>query len=440
MHRLSGNQDTLDQVLSKCYVADNDPYAISHIQEILPVYLRTKFGFPGSLPAENIFLGNSLLDGNSIRNLRIHFGEPVGFDYIMTNPPYKQMKSDRRLQGRTLSSEQSQFTLSSGTPNLYKYFVEAIAKSWLSDSGTMVLLVPRSLLTDYNSEKLRGFILENYALGSILNMDEGNSHFRGVGQAFSGFAATRGNPTDDISFADLGQGEEKLRITSSTSLKALHLASGGNSLVQLGEDDQRFLVHMNSFEKVGNASGILNLRGEFDISLDKNLFSTSNESIKLIRGSNIGRYSLSNSDDLVKNEIRNRPKGKWIDGSRLACQQISNRNQALRLKFALVPAESVLANSCNFIALDPNVFGDEREEMNYYLLGVLNSSTLNRYFSLLSPNNHISNKEIDRLPLPVANQNAVFQISDMARAITMNYSDQVSREIDILVDELFGLR
>jgi hypothetical protein len=80
--------------------------------------------------------------------------------------------------------------------------------------------------------------------------------------------------------------------------------------------------------------------------------------------------------------------------------QIQNMNSNRRLKWTLIPPGYVLANSCNFVSIDPQTLGDFGILELYALLGVLNSGIQNERFKLLSPNNHISNSdELDELEL-----------------------------------------
>jgi len=65
------------------------------------------------------------------------------------------------------------------------------------------------------------------------------------------------------------------------------------------------------------------------------------------------------------------------------------------LKFAPVPSEAVLANSCNYIVVSDDLGGDTL----LYLLGVLNSDLMNWRFEVSNTNNHVSNRELSSLPI-----------------------------------------
>lgn len=90
-----------------------------------------------------------------------------------------------------------------GVPNLYKLFVEAITCNWVSNNGTIGLLIPKSLLSDSQSRELREHLLDRFKLGSIFEIPEGSDHFKGVGQAFSMFVGKKGLVTSEITYADI---------------------------------------------------------------------------------------------------------------------------------------------------------------------------------------------------------------------------------------------
>jgi Alw26I/Eco31I/Esp3I family type II restriction m6 adenine DNA methyltransferase len=145
-------------------------------------------------------------------------------------------------------------------------------------------------------------------------------------------------------------------------------------------------------------------RGELDLTLDKDCITTEPTEYILIRGSNVTRYSLIEHSkketeyvdiDRFRKKLGKSVRAEHIKQPRLACQQISNRTQRWRLKFAIVPPDVVLANSCNYIVL-PKKSGKSHY---LFLLGLLNSELLNWRFSLTNTNNHVSTRELTQLPI-----------------------------------------
>jgi Alw26I/Eco31I/Esp3I family type II restriction m6 adenine DNA methyltransferase len=184
----------------------------------------------------------------------------------------------------------------------------------------------------------------------------------------------------------------------------------------------------------------VNLRGEYDVSLDSNYLTKSEESsLALLQGIHIGSFEIKPSDKFVSEEFLNRPKGRWVKAARLACQQISNKNQKKRLKWALVPSGYVLANSCNFISIESSAVAGPEDEHLHALLGILNSKCLEDRFNAFSPNNHVSNREINDLPVGDLTSKTAKDIAKLVMKITSSPSELELESLENLVLEHFGL-
>ncbi|MHA1485191.1 MAG: hypothetical protein ACTSPR_07730, partial [Candidatus Thorarchaeota archaeon] len=169
---------------------------------------------------------------------------------------------------------------------------------------------------------------------------------------------------------------------------------------------------------------------------------------RLIRGADISRYTLrpikrkSESVGLSSfvKSLGSSARGPHIFGSRIACQQVSNRAQRWRLKFAMVPPETVLANSCNYVAVNHS----KDEELLSYLLGILNSDLLNWRFDLSNANNHVSNRELASLPIAdphSRNQRITDLVSELVKAVqdVLSSGGTPSPSIEARVFLLYGL-
>jgi hypothetical protein len=95
--------------------------------------------------------------------------------------------------------------------------------------------------------------------------------------------------------------------------------------------------------------------------------------------------------------IRSRPSAlQAINAWRIIGRNTQNKACSRRLKFALLPPGYVCSNSIKQIILTD----DSIEPL--YLLGLLNSSTLNWYFERFCSPNNIRNYNIEALPIPRA--------------------------------------
>ena len=82
-----------------------------------------------------------------------------------------------------------------------------------------------------------------------------------------------------------------------------------------------------------------------------------------------------------------------FEKKRLVCNQISNVDSKIRLRFLNSKPTDIIANSCNYLS-----FLDNEVPVRFYL-NQLNSPLLNWYFKTISSNNHINNYELDSLPI-----------------------------------------
>lgn len=450
--RSNRSYEELRQIIENCFIADNDPKSIENLLSICPTYFEARYGFRLDFPETNVFLGDSLLeiqnDKVTIRNFKEMFGQPGGFDIIATNPPYKLMKKDKRRSATAeryidhytrLVRKTASFKYNSGTLNLYKLFTEAVLEKWSAKDGMIGLLIPRGLLSDLQSAPLRKRILESTELQKIYNLAEGNEHFKNVGQAFTALTTQKGRPTTIVPFAAPTGAGNILSDTMRIPLDFFQRLNVNLALFELSDSEMQFLNQLAKQSCIQEIPGLVNLRGELDMTLDAEYITTEDTGYPLIQGSGIKPFTAIPSGLFVKKSFLNRPKGLWIHQNRIACQQISNMNQANRLKWSLIPAGSVMANSCNFLALDSSCLSQLKEGDLYKLLGLLNSQVMNKRFKLLSANNHISNQEVASLPVGNLNSFEAKKVGKLASLQISKPSLEAISEIDKLVIKHFEL-
>ena len=199
---------------------------------------------------------------------------------------------------------------------------------------------------------------------------------------------------------------------------------------------------------LGSFPWLRNRRGELDLTLSKEHIKLGKKGSRLVRGADISRYTLrpikreSESVELSSfaKSLGSSARSPHIFDSRIVCQQVSNRAQRWRLKFAMVPPKTVLANSCNYIAVDST----EDEWLLSYLLGILNSNLLNWRFDLSNTNNHVSNREL--ASLPIADPHSRDQrITDLVSEMVKDVQDVLSKggtpspSVEARVFLLYGL-
>ena len=355
-----------------------------------------------------------------------------GFDFIAMNPPYERLKPNlaeflrERLQSgdRTIHLQEfedykvalrediayfrnsGEYTLGNRyTINTYRLFIEQ-ALRLARHGGRLGFVVPSTLLGDISAGLLRRHLLSKHCILRIDEYTERARLFPDVTQSVCVMTVETCGATESLSasfgLSDIHDAQTKTRL----KLRVADIKQViGESMVipRVNQTGWQILQTLHENPTLGSLPWLQNRRGELDLTLSKEHISLGKKGSRLVRGADISRYTLrpiNRKSESVKlssfvNSLGSSVRRPHIFSSRIACQQVSNRAQRRRLKFALVPPKTVLANSCNYVVVDPS----EDEWLLSYLLGILNSDLLNWRFDLSNANNHVSNRELASLPI-----------------------------------------
>ena len=371
-----------------------------------------------------------------------------GFDIVVTNPPYKNLKAekghyssisdweadkDKYEQVSKLSIQDFKYS-TTGTLNIYKLFVEEIVERYLAPNGVSSLLIPSSILSDKSCTLLRTRILETCDIKSIRLIPESSSYVTSS-QALCAILFHKGYSTQEIRLDGAFNGNTTNGTT--VSINDVIDKKTGNAILVLSNSEYQIRQKMMLHPTIGELDYIMNLRGELDITLNKKSIVEFETPYRFYRGRNIGFYSLVDTDPIeyaTSDFVNSTAKKKYIMAPRLICQQVVNMSKKKRISFAIAPSNCVLGNSCNFISILPN---DDDVDI-YFLLGILNSSLIEWFFKLTSSNNHINNYEIDNFPIPI-NYTQKDRLRNLVKEFLSANSEQLLSEIDALVYEAYGI-
>lgn len=142
--------------------------------------------------------------------------------------------------------------------------------------------------------------------------------------------------------------------------------------------------------------------GEIDLSLDKKYLKDSEKYSILLKGAIIGRYEIRtkmsqgeimflDSEEYLKNNSGARSRHYLRE--RIGMQGITGVNEKTRLKMALIPKGTFLANSVNYILMPEGLM------QNKLALLQLNSELHNYIFKLTSTNSNVNGYEVNNLPI-----------------------------------------
>lgn len=456
LFELEYSKDDIENVLKNIYIADIDKKALELFKIIFKKFIFIYFEIElfddyfderiGSTLVFDIEKGSQYI---SIEEVFPNVMKSGGFDIIITNPPYKNLKAEKNkyLKDEEIKKMQEyykefskivkqQFDYSNeGVLNLYKIFIEEIVCNYSKKDAEIILLIPSTILTDKTCEKLRTMILENHSIKTINLIPERNKYLDAQ-QSLCTLLIQKGKKTDSIKIVNELDLDKKLmhNIVRYEDIKNPYT---GNSIFSVSQSEQETLKKIRENPVIKELSFIKNLRGELDVTANKKFIITNITDYKLIRGKDISYYKLNinNINEYVSDEfIKNSTKSKYINEDRIVCQQVVNIHKERRLTFALCKKGNVVANSCNFLYVEPNEFDFDI----YILIGLMNSSLMNWLFKLTSSNNHVNNYEIDALPIPIKSP-YLKEIGNMVQKLVNEKDDSLIEKIDKLVYKAFNI-
>jgi Alw26I/Eco31I/Esp3I family type II restriction m6 adenine DNA methyltransferase len=186
-----------------------------------------------------------------------------------------------------------------------------------------------------------------------------------------------------------------------------------------------------------------NLRGELDLTLDRQFISDEPTEVPLVRGDQIERFTSSLESgkprwvhpDFLSERVSTR-KLQHNEKVRVAGRQCSYLKKPRRLSFSVIEAGSVVANSCNYLV----VADDDAADLTKYLVGALNSAVLEWRFRLTSSTNHVGNYELDALPVPPPETSLLSAVNGLVDRLLGDPLDAVAdRELDEVWFDAYGL-
>ncbi len=359
-------------------------------------------------------------------------GEEGGFDFVVMNPPYERLKpnlaefmreqllsgereihaskfeeyrADIRESTRFFRNSKEYSFATSYSLNTYQLFIER-ALQVTKTNGNIGFIVPSNILSDISTAPLRQELLLRNVVNIIDDFPEASRLFTGVTQSVSIITLTKGGRTDifEIGLNRTGVNDASSRGRHKINLRRI-LQTMGQSLV-IPRVDALGLTHLETMHRqppLSSLGWILARRGELDLTLDKTHISSDESDARLIRGSHIRRFHLTETRrasefvdlESFRKTLNASERSEHIAMKRIICQQISNMGQRWRLKFALVEPLTILSNSCNYLV----VMHPDSSRYLDFLLGILNSELLNWRFQIASSNNHVSIRELQSLPI-----------------------------------------
>ena len=377
------------------------------------------------------------------------FGVAQGFDIVIGNPPYYQVKKG------TYSATQYPYSegKDKGKQNLYKLFVE-LSFNLCRNQGLTTLIVQSSLMCDLSSAATRELLLERTQLKHIIEFPK---------DAQSKDAKVFANVTQGtciIQFTKELPDEEPIRISvgnDTQSIENLRYAPITRDAIKTLYPELRCFPHIKDgsisiLEKTASGKGIEPLgyyaasivQGDLNLTTHSKMFSKRISPVRLLRGKHVSRYFIRYEaateyceNGFMANKVNTNKVEKY-----LVSQEVTGTTDHRRLHFALVqnpPVQHLWGHSVNKTQL-------RRQEDSRAFLALLNSRFMDWFFRMTSTNNHVQGYELKQLPIPKMDSPEREMLDSLAsRVISAKESDSFTDtsdlevEIDRLVYKLYGL-
>ncbi len=221
--------------------------------------------------------------------------ETPGFDATLGNPPWGASLSEADTQYLKKIYQHSAYKLI----NSFKFFVERMDKITASDAGTYSFLVPSSLLEHIGCRDTRALFLSR---SPAMFIDCGDGMFHSVTQSCCFGVVNKRSPNDEHTivlgtFEGYRKPKAKRQSNEWTHKTILQVKGRKNSVLSHGGDAR----HISGFA----SSPLLELADVFDSGIDYSRAALGNDVFysgqaaadpadhKVLRGRNIGRYSLA---------------------------------------------------------------------------------------------------------------------------------------------------
>lgn len=365
-----------------------------------------------------------------------------GFDVVIGNPPYAQVKKGTYSKIQFPYSEGKD----KGKQNRYKLFTEH-SYNLCKDKGVACMIVQSSLMSDLSASFTRKCLLKKANLQFIIEFPKAASSkekqvFSSVTQGTCIYQFIKGSVDDykiNISINNDNQSIKSLRFATiqKSDLQNLYPISNYFAKVMIGGFP--IVQRLKNNISLKTLSSFVQYIRQGDINLTEHSAQFSKENTtgkKLMRGKHVARYKIRY--DLVDEYINNKFKTEKIQFNKENCflisQEVTGTNDARRLHFALQDNknEQVLwAHTANKTLLID-------QEQTKFFLALLNSKFMDWYFRITSSNNHVQIYELEQLPIPEisqAKQQPLVSLVDKIIEAKANNSTADTSDLEAKIDK-----
>lgn len=365
-------------------------------------------------------------------------GNFVGFDIVIGNPPYNELRDLELDMQRVLKDSMFYESAKGGRLNMYQFFYP-LSITIAANHGIITLITQNSVLAEDTALENRKLLFSQtdiISIDSFPERDDRNLRVFESAKMSVCICILRKNKEPQVSTIF------PVNVWHSKYMKEKHVLN--ISAVEIKEVyPEDLIVPISSNEKF---SIIKNLKkkhtyritassGEIDMTKYKNIFNTKREGVRVITGAQVLRYHITDKPSqgeviYIANhcipKFSNKRKSE-ISHPRIVLLRITGVDSRIRIIAAYLQANVFCANSTNYISPDENI-------NIKYLLAILNSTLINFFVKQTSTNTNITAKVLNSIPIAVTQdikiQELISELVDYVSFLKQNdnLSDIISNE------------
>lgn len=380
-------------------------------------------------------------------------GEFTGFDIVIGNPPYNEVRDlDIDMQTALKSSNYYGYA-KGGRLNMYQFFYP-LAINIAMNKGIISMITQNSILAEdsaLGNRKLFFSQADILAIDSFPERDNKNLRVFESAKMSVCICTLRKNIQPNTSniihinvwHSRFMQDKHKLNVSVNEIMDIYP-----NDLIIPISSNEKFSILKEIKRK--SQYQIVASSGEIDMTKYKNIFNKLGLGTRVITGAQIQRYYVTETPsqgDVIYIDDQHKPKLSQkreleISNPRIVLQRITGVDSKIRIIATLIDNYVYCANSTNYIPNDKSI-------SIKYLLGVLNSSLVNFFIKQTSTNANITAKVLNSIPIIVSSahvQEAIIRIVDYvliikslpSNTIIDQYvdNDVITRQFEKVIDAL----
>ncbi|GAA8470256.1 class I SAM-dependent DNA methyltransferase [Helicobacter pylori] len=371
-------------------------------------------------------------------------GDFLGFDYIIGNPPYMQVKKGLYSSIFYPFSEGKDI----GKQNTYKVFIE-LGFNLTKQKGLISFITQSSIMCDCSAQFTRELLLKYCQIHYFVEFNKKQKLFSNVIQGVCILEFLKDRPNKEHAFKiainntqiQMNQIQYE-QIKQDEILKFFPLYE--IPLIKSGEME---IVRKIKTDKISLRDLLeKSLQGNINTIHLKDIQDQKETNGRIYKGANCHRYFLDTQYLFAKdNQITQQIFEKNYYQNIIVTQNITGTSDAYRIHANLIEVnnqEMLFLDTCNLS------YCKEREHAKF-LVGLLNSRLLDWLFRKTSTNNHVNLYELETLPIPQItekNQELADKIIVLVDKILKSKekdpkanTQRLEKEIDALVYQLYNL-